>query len=217
MIRVFSALRIKVFFSFHVYFSRSQIVIAPDSLTGEYIANLYPVKYKITNISADGYNSLFPTGTTSQILDLSNVFNVQTSSYADTAQKTTDSLTYNAKFNRIYRVNTSLTYQQYENGSALNYFGDQNYLAQNLAGHNDSVPLYDSKTNTYLFGYPVFHMQSITFTVNPGTNVGKYDEVIYVKGDNNVAEALPITLKVFDEQPDWSVDPTKYRYNMSAA
>ena len=56
---------------------------------------------------------------------------------------------------------------------------------------------------------------AITFTIDEGTNVGRYDEVIYVKGDNNVAESLPVTLKVFDEQPDWTVNPGDFKYNMN--
>ncbi len=56
---------------------------------------------------------------------------------------------------------------------------------------------------------------TIVFTIDEGTNVGRYDEVIYVKGDNNVAESLPITLKVFDEQPDWMVNPGDFKYNMN--
>lgn len=51
--------------------------------------------------------------------------------------------------------------------------------------------------------------------MDEGTNVGRYDEVIYVKGDNNVAESLPVTLKVFDEQPDWTVNPGDFAYNMN--
>lgn len=57
--------------------------------------------------------------------------------------------------------------------------------------------------------------QTILFTVDEGTNVGRYDEVVYVKGDNNVSEALPVTLKVFDQQPDWAVDPADFKYNMN--
>lgn len=57
--------------------------------------------------------------------------------------------------------------------------------------------------------------ETILFTVDEGTNVGRYDEVIYVKGDNNVAESLPVTLKVFDEQPDWTVNPGDFTYNMN--
>lgn len=56
---------------------------------------------------------------------------------------------------------------------------------------------------------------TISFTIDEGTNVGRYDEVIYVKGDNNVAEPLPVTLKVFDEQPDWTVNPGDFTYNMN--
>lgn len=57
--------------------------------------------------------------------------------------------------------------------------------------------------------------QTILFTVDEGTNVGRYDEVVYVKGDNNVSEALPVTLKVFEQQPDWTVDPADFKYNMN--
>lgn len=57
--------------------------------------------------------------------------------------------------------------------------------------------------------------ETILFTVDEGTNVGRYDEVIYVKGDNNVSESLPITLKVFDKQPDWTVNPGDFKYNMN--
>lgn len=55
----------------------------------------------------------------------------------------------------------------------------------------------------------------VRFTVSAGLNVGTYDEVVYMRNDNNVAEALGITIKVEGEKPDWSVDPHAYQYNMS--
>lgn len=55
----------------------------------------------------------------------------------------------------------------------------------------------------------------VFFTIDPSLNIGTYDEVVYLRNDNNVVEALPITVKVEGEKPDWSVDPSKYQYNMS--
>lgn len=55
----------------------------------------------------------------------------------------------------------------------------------------------------------------VRFTVGAGLNVGTYDEVVYMRNDNNVAEALGLNIKVEGEKPDWSVDPHAYQYNMS--
>lgn len=55
----------------------------------------------------------------------------------------------------------------------------------------------------------------ITFAVNEGLNIGSYDEVVYLRNDNNVSEALPLTVKVKGEKPDWSVNPADFKYNMS--
>ncbi|WP_455586538.1 LamG-like jellyroll fold domain-containing protein [Bacteroides sp.] len=55
----------------------------------------------------------------------------------------------------------------------------------------------------------------ITFTINEGLNIGSYDEVIYLRNDNNVSEALPLTVKVAGEKPDWSVNPAYFKYNMT--
>ena len=55
----------------------------------------------------------------------------------------------------------------------------------------------------------------ITFTLNEGLNIGSYDEVIYLRNDNNVSEALPLTVKVTGEKPDWNVNPADFKYNMT--
>ncbi|WP_455586608.1 LamG-like jellyroll fold domain-containing protein [Bacteroides sp.] len=56
---------------------------------------------------------------------------------------------------------------------------------------------------------------NITFTVDEGLNIGSYDEVIYMRNDNNVSEALPINIKVNGEKPDWSVNPKDFKYSMN--
>ena len=55
----------------------------------------------------------------------------------------------------------------------------------------------------------------IEFAINEGLNVGTYNEVIYLRGDNNVLEPLELDLTVRGEEPDWTVDPADYRYSMS--
>lgn len=55
----------------------------------------------------------------------------------------------------------------------------------------------------------------ITFTINPALNIGSYDEIIYLRNDNNVAEALTLSVKVEGERPNWSVNPHEYQYSMS--
>ncbi len=57
--------------------------------------------------------------------------------------------------------------------------------------------------------------QHITFTINEGTNVGNYDEVIYAVGENGVAEPLNLIIKVNGQRPDWTVDPSEYEYSMT--
>lgn len=57
--------------------------------------------------------------------------------------------------------------------------------------------------------------EDITFTINPGLNIGTYDEVIYLSNDNGVREALELTVKVSGEKPDWNVDPSDFKYSMT--
>lgn len=57
--------------------------------------------------------------------------------------------------------------------------------------------------------------QDITFTVDEGLNIGSYNEVIYMRNDNNVSEALPLNIKVNGEKPNWSVNPNDFKYSMS--
>ena len=55
----------------------------------------------------------------------------------------------------------------------------------------------------------------VHFIVSSGANVGRYDEMVYARGDNNVAAALPLNVKVNGQKPDWKVDTNKYEHNLS--
>lgn len=56
--------------------------------------------------------------------------------------------------------------------------------------------------------------QTIEFTIDKGVNIGKYDETIYLRGDNNVAEPLQFNLNVAGNITGWDVNPSDYEYNM---
>lgn len=55
----------------------------------------------------------------------------------------------------------------------------------------------------------------VTFTINEGLNIGTYDENIYLRNADGANELLAISIRVFGEKPDWSVDPSKFNYSMN--
>ena len=57
--------------------------------------------------------------------------------------------------------------------------------------------------------------KTITLTVNPSTPVGKYEQTIYLTGNDNISEPLTISLKVKAEEPDWAVNPADYEMSMN--
>lgn len=57
--------------------------------------------------------------------------------------------------------------------------------------------------------------KTITFTVASSTAIGKYEQTIYLTGNNNISEPLTLNLKVKGEEPDWAVNTSGYQFNMS--
>ena len=132
-----------------VHASRYRIKIHPDKKTGEYELPIYPVKYKITDVYAHGYPSLFLPGSVSETIDLTALHN------GDTVQ-----------WSRIYHASPSLVRQQF-NGGGENYFGIKQYVATDVAGLSDTVQVWypevdkDGKVvkdgqGIYTLGYPVY-------------------------------------------------------------
>ena len=56
---------------------------------------------------------------------------------------------------------------------------------------------------------------AIAFTVSDGTPVGKYEETIYLTGNDQMVAPLTVSVTVNGEKPAWSVDPTAFENNMS--
>ncbi|MBR4897333.1 MAG: hypothetical protein IKZ48_00890 [Prevotella sp.] len=55
----------------------------------------------------------------------------------------------------------------------------------------------------------------VTFTVSKSTPIGKYEETVYLKGNNGIETPLTINVKVTGETPTWAVDPGEYEQTMN--
>ena len=131
---------------------RHRVIITPNHETGEYQADLLPIRYKVVEISAKGYPTLFQKGKVSEVLDLSDSLLSKTITYKN---KTVD---YNAIYNRIFRIEPSVTITEMtDKGEQRSYYGLGEYTEPSADGSGAiTVPLYDPVSQTYTFDYPVF-------------------------------------------------------------
>ena len=56
----------------HTLFEKKRITIQPDPATGEFAVDLFPVKYKVVQATANGYATLFGSGQGSETFDLTD-------------------------------------------------------------------------------------------------------------------------------------------------
>lgn len=118
---------------------RHRLVIHPDSLTGEFVVDLYPVKWKMTQLSCDGYATLIQSGKTGEVYDL------------------TDSVA-TAEINYIYHSGVDFTVTQLGQSGQFTYFGQAVYNSTDVMGRKYPVTLAYAKNGAtkYTFGHPVF-------------------------------------------------------------
>ena len=129
----------------NVNITRHTMTVRPDEKTGEYQLMVPPVKYKVIEVSAQGYATLFQQGKVGETVDLT--FNVKG-----------DTCTYN----RIYHAVPDVDVKQLNSGQRR-YFGIDKYLAQDILGNKDTVRVWYQDAQGighYSFGYPVFMAQS---------------------------------------------------------
>ncbi|MGH2643745.1 MAG: hypothetical protein ACRDE2_07355, partial [Chitinophagaceae bacterium] len=147
---------------------KDQIEIYPDSLTGEFEANLFPVQFIAESASATGWGNILSSPVS---LNFTNAFIPQYSvyNYEDSSQSNSgtwnytqykDTVVYSSSYQFIKRVTPTVNVVQLKpNGQPLPYFGDSVYVYQTLAGSNLSIPLVnnsDTGRAQYLLGYPAF-------------------------------------------------------------
>ena len=127
--------------------TRHTLTVRPDAKTGEYQVKLHPAKYKVIEVSAKGYATLFQDGKVGETVDMT--FNGRN-----------DTVVYN----RIYHAVPTVNVKQF-NPSGEDYFGVQKMISTDIIGNKSMIQLWYNKkdpqnpekvTPTYSFGYPVF-------------------------------------------------------------
>ncbi|MCQ2350438.1 MAG: hypothetical protein MJ003_00490 [Paludibacteraceae bacterium] len=136
-----------------------RITVHPDPVTGEYMVELFPVKYKIVQATAEGYSTLFPVGMTAQVLDLTNSVTPMDSI---PNLLTGDNLVYNDTYSITYRAPIELIYNQLLYGMPKDYLGEERMSLITYNGMDTTINIVkhdtiDKVVNvSYMFGYPVF-------------------------------------------------------------
>ena len=152
-------------------------VVKPDVRTGEYELYLPPVKWKIEQITAKGYATLFQDGHTSDVIDLSDSLTLHTDIIqGQWRSKSGEDITevevkYHAQYSRIYHAPVNIGYKQITYDT-FDYLGNRYYTAKNLDGTSAKIELVrpvrkqnwpvgqrDSVYADYTFGYPVFNIE----------------------------------------------------------
>lgn len=121
----------------HMDTYRHRLVIKPSLETGEYCVSMLPVKYKVTDIYGEGYNTLFQAGKVGETIDLT-----------ECADK--DVVTYS----RIYHAAPTLSVRQF-NMDGKPYMGVKQYTEKDNTGSDNKIDLWTAE-NGYAFGYPVY-------------------------------------------------------------
>ncbi len=151
--------------------------VTPDNATGEYEVWLPPVKWKIEQITARGYPTLFQNGHTNDVIDLTDSLTMHTDVIkgkwrSKSGKELTEvKVEYNAIYNRIYHTPVILEYKQI-NYDTFDYLGNRYYNYHGVDGTNVQfdlvkpvrkpnwpVGLKDSLTADYTFGHPVFNVE----------------------------------------------------------
>ena len=183
-----------------VHTTINRMVISPDIHTGEYEVWLPPVKWKIQQITAKGYPTLFQDGQVGDVLDLTDSLTMHVDTITgewENAMKepvTKAIVEYNAQYLRVYHSPIIIDYKQvgYEN---YDYFGELFYKAKDMNGYSSNVPLLharkkanwpaqtlrtDSLEAVYTFGHPVFGM-----TRKYPINISAYERYYYNNNTKN--------------------------------
>lgn len=143
----------------NVTYEKKRILIHPDPRTGEFFVDLIPTKYRVSQLTAMGYPTLYQKGEGLQILDLNDSTVVKTMvSQNDESLK----YDYHATYQRIYHVTPTVTYEQFKQGQFTGYLGEKEVKRNDIAQGGEvsyDVASFDSKTGKvhYTFGYPVFN------------------------------------------------------------
>lgn len=151
----------------HVHYTQKRVSIMPDSLTGEFVADLLPEKYKVVQATADGYSTLLTKELGTIVIDIADSLNtyyvdsllVETGNDGQPDTTVNVHFAYNGKFVLTYHAPITLTYKQTNYGVEVDYFGEQKMAMSDFkpeATALETCRLVDGKY-VYTFGKPVFN------------------------------------------------------------
>lgn len=132
-------------------FESKRIVIKADNKTGEFCLDLFPAKYKLSQVYANGYGTLYLANEGISIIDLTD------STVNRTYEKGNMQTSYCASFNKIYHSPAKLTLTQTDGASSLGYYGEKSINVSMVTGAEEMTVAWtqDGKAG-YTFGHPVF-------------------------------------------------------------
>ena len=179
-----------------MHYQKKRIIINPDPLTGEYCADLFPVKYKITQATARGYATLFAEGKTSEVIDLSNAATKHEGEILDGK-----AVKWNETYSITYRSPIDITCTQLRYGIAEPYLGERSMTRQTITNEFKEIPLVEKDSTGvwhYTFGHPVFATGDYTFRIsahedyyyNNDKTSAKHEQVPINGGDMKVYNGL---------------------------
>ena len=179
-----------------MHYQKKRIIINPDPVTGEYCADLFPVRYKVTQATARGYSTLFAEGKTSEVIDLSNAATHKAGEVDGEKM-----VHWNEKYSITYRSPIDISCIQMRYGIAMPYYGEEFMTRQNVLNEQVQIPLAQKDTNNvyqYTFGYPVFATANYSFRItahedyyyNNDKNSTKHESVSINGGQMKVYNGL---------------------------
>ncbi len=186
-----------------VHYQQRRIIIDPDSATGEYCADLFPVRYKVTQATANGYATLFPAGTSMDVIDLSAA-----AAHTDTATFNNRNTISNAQYKVTYRSPISITCRQMQWGIEVDWFGERTMLRDNILNQEVVVPLatkLSDNTYHYTFGVPVFKSSTYDFRAYAHEDYYYNNDPTSIRHDR--VQVKGGTLKVYNGMYDAAVTP----------
>lgn len=145
--------------------TKKRVIVHPDATTGEYRVELFPVRWKLVQATAEGYSSLLPQGKTSVALNL-----IGTETHADTIRLGGQHMAVHCLNNVVYRAPVSLTYQQLYYGMKVDYLGEPQMVYAAIDGSYPVSLIERDSTGAfmgYLLGQPVFQAgQKYTYVIS---------------------------------------------------
>ncbi|MCQ2324661.1 MAG: hypothetical protein MJZ58_00520 [Paludibacteraceae bacterium] len=185
--------------------TRKRVTIHADNVSGEFRAELLPVRYKVVQMYANGYATLLDPNQAMPVLDL------------------TESILTPYEYNYVYHSEPVIDYKQVVYGSMLPYFGEGDAIVYGVHNSADIVKLVSLPYNatklesvqdksgqvSYLYEYPIFIQKKYNL------RVGVFEPYYYnndSKTYNLYSVPLQGEIKVYNDMTS-SMETATYQLN----